>query len=1222
MATKATLKLKGVKKADPGQLPPPPEAIATDITTVVTQMFSGKKKPQPPAPTLEQPVKIKAKPATFFKADAKAPAVAKAPLGAEAPLQVAEAVAPAEAPLQVADAEPPAEAPAQVAEDVAPADAPQEAPAPAKKVRKIKKDLNPELTALQASVRAEESKSPYSTTIGPDYVPPNSKAFSRYIESAFAEFTLPPTFAVKNFDACSSMTLQTYKYQEFIREYMRSASPYRGVLVYHGLGSGKTCTSIAAAEALYGTSNKKIIVMTPISLQENFINEVSFCGFRHFRLKNFWVPFSLANPLQRNFATEIVGIPEKHIELVLKSADPAKQVFWLPDFSKSEEQSNFDTLSDENKDAIRKQIRAILTSRITFIGYTGISQDALKQIAVDRKDFFDNAVIIIDEVHNITRLMRGKLDKYLRNVVEEQQRKAPGQQMPKKAKLPASYEPVTVTPWEPKLAGSSQKYERAFLFYRLLVQAKNSKIIALSGTPIVNFPEEIGILANILHGYFHAVQVRLPTTSDADLKTVHGILKLHPRIGFYSLEKSSTDTGVFFTALQPGYIKHIEDNVFKGVVQVADASPESITDIFAEVSRELASANPKLRFSEPKYEAIPLFPPTVDEFRHYFVNTDTFKIKNPTLFMNRISGLVSYYKGAKEELMPQVTKDEIIKVPLSAYALGPYAEARAKERKEEERLGKASTSAQELDGLAGSEKESASYRFRSRASCNFVFPEDIPRPFPTNLKELKKAAKVEENVLGDNDADVVEDDEASVAIQEDEEEDEEESVLEEEGAEGVVAKPVATKPLPKEVYALADKAGDVSIDYDTRVKYALQALRMAAPILFKKGEETASESLAKYSPKFSIIIDKILESKGSSLVYSQFKTLEGIGILGVCLEANGFAPIKLTGPDTDLAFSPDTQKSFLENPTQPRFIVYSGEETRVMRQTLINIFNMRMDKLPAKITSVLERSGVIPTGNLKGEVARVFMITGAGAEGLSLKCVRTVHILEPYWNKVRTDQVKGRAVRICSHKDLPYDPDPTKNQRTVEIFTYISTFSAQMIKDREIDATLLTKDDGETTDEHILKISDLKDQIGTDFINAMKASAIDCVLNLAENEKIQCFVQDGPIDDFVYDPRIKVDEKLTEIQVKLKEKKPLVALPAIAEAKEGEAIAQAQAEPPPLKYPVVKAKGIEYMRVPRKDAEGKPYDGLFALVDRRLTKELGKIVVGADGKPKMTLYKV
>ena len=56
------------------------------------------------------------------------------------------------------------------------------------------------------------------------------------------------------------------------------------------------------------------------------------------------------------------------------------------------------------------------------------------------------------------------------------------------------------------------------------------------------------------------------------------------------------------------------------------------------------------------------------------------------------------------------------------------------------------------------------------------------------------------------------------------------------------------------------------------------------------------------------------------------------------------------------------------------------------------------------------------------------MITASGAEGISLKNVRYVHITEPYWHPVRIEQVIGRARRICSHKNLP------EQYRTVEVF--------------------------------------------------------------------------------------------------------------------------------------------------------------------------------------------
>ena len=39
------------------------------------------------------------------------------------------------------------------------------------------------------------------------------------------------------------------KHQEIVRMYIQLYSPYRGLLLYHGLGSGKTCTSLVMGHA-------------------------------------------------------------------------------------------------------------------------------------------------------------------------------------------------------------------------------------------------------------------------------------------------------------------------------------------------------------------------------------------------------------------------------------------------------------------------------------------------------------------------------------------------------------------------------------------------------------------------------------------------------------------------------------------------------------------------------------------------------------------------------------------------------------------------------------------------------------------------------------------------------------------------------------------------------------------------------------------------------------
>ena len=55
-------------------------------------------------------------------------------------------------------------------------------------------------------------------------------------------------------------------HQKIVRDYINLYTPYRGLLLYHGLGSGKTCSSIAIAEGI--KSSRTVMVMTPASLAQ------------------------------------------------------------------------------------------------------------------------------------------------------------------------------------------------------------------------------------------------------------------------------------------------------------------------------------------------------------------------------------------------------------------------------------------------------------------------------------------------------------------------------------------------------------------------------------------------------------------------------------------------------------------------------------------------------------------------------------------------------------------------------------------------------------------------------------------------------------------------------------------------------------------------------------------------------------------------------------------
>jgi hypothetical protein len=300
--------------------------------------------------------------------------------------------------------------------------------------------------------------------------------------------------------------------------------------------------------------------------------------------------------------------------------------------------------------------------------------------------------------------------------------------------------------------------------------------------------------------------------------------------------------------------------------------------------------------------------------------------------------------------------------------------------------------------------------------------------------------------------------------------------------------------------------------------------------------------LAIHSPKFLAILRNIAAAPGSSLVYSQFVEMEGIGIFRIVMDINGYAPIELVSTGSgSYKFSERTEKSFRESPEQYRYITFSGSESDEVRQLALNIFNSNYNELPESITSVLLDSGF--DNNREGQTCRVFCITSAGAEGISLKNVRAVHIMDPHWNEVRLKQVKGRAIRLGSHLDLP------ESERNVQIFTYLSVFGkeAQIAKQGPmmIDATIRNKDSLErkeaieaelpipqesatytlTSDERLFVISERKKKIITKLETVMKSAAVDCELNYNQNKdgSFKCLTLEGKVGDFLYHPDLQTD---------------------------------------------------------------------------------------------------
>jgi hypothetical protein len=1159
----------------------------------------------------------------------------------------------------------------------------------------IEEDYDDALQKLGKLILEEDKGDHYVNEIPTAYIPESRRGFSEFIKENYSEFMLKP---IGEQDPVAPG--DKYPYQKFVREYIRQASPYRGILVYHGLGSGKTCSAIAALEALFSTSHKKIIVMTPFSLRKNFLKEITFCGFKHYRLQNYWVPLDKSVPIHLVFAEKVLNISKLHLKT-------ARHV-WVPDF---EQEPNYNSLTSDEQTEIRKQILSSLvydkkinpTGRIHFINYNGISANRLKEIACKESTFFDNSVIVVDEIHNLIRLMAGKIEPYLAAAAGRKRR--------------IVQETIGADKWKPSLCLTARNYRRGYLFYRLLLGATNSKIIGLSGTPLINFPEELGILANILHGYIPVIEGIISITGDENRNRIETALLEYLYVDFVRVEPDKAGNGTRFTvSLLPDGVRKIANDV--GVERLPEGvdSPTK-QEILEEVKQLFIKKG--LSFSlEPQLIAKPLLPIYYKDYENNFLEGKS-ELKNKAVLLKRLTGIISYYRGSRQDLMPKVMKDVVVRCPMSEYQQNKYILERVEEINKDKQKKKKGSSvgadpiwAEVFD--ISQRSSSNSYRMGSRQVCNFAFPPQVTRPRPNSQAEIDIEAQADEDInetAPDLSSSAAELDEEFPEIEEDVDDISREQIAAEEAAastEEEDAPPSMSGGAydendydeidyinPQQAVYFSDEpmsgGGDGDDDDDddgddesgsevqqrikkaikrkTRIMLAQQlvegtteeqkkilkkqirkdikkklltgeltiemiekeiqdirmqaeqyktnlALEAAAPKVEKKvvkaksakaaieqmktqklsdcktgqkADETyrdailrakrclvefASDNLridnpqglAVLSSKYVAMLKNIQDAPGSSLVYSQFLDMEGIGIFRTAMDINGYAPIEIVPSDEGgYTFSERTLASFKKGALQPRYITFSGAEAEDVRKMGLDVFNARFNELPEKLSKVLLESGFTENDNKRGQICRCFCITSAGAEGLSLKNVRAVHVMEPYWNDVRLKQVKGRAIRIGSHLDLPVQ------DRNVSIYTYVSVFSDESQKARsgpmKISETLSTKDSFDrgksieyglpikddmnyytvTSDEYLLLISVIKKKIIDELETIMKSAAIDCELNYAENKDgtFKCLPLKGKVGDFLYHPDIQTDILESESMYKLEDKKEEKKLKAI-----------------------------------------------------------------------------
>ena len=822
----------------------------------------------------------------------------------------------------------------------------------------------------------------------------------------------------------TSFSLLTH--QKIVRDYMNLYTPYRGLLLYHGLGSGKTCTSIAIAEGMKDA--KRIIIMTPASLRRNYMEELKKCGDLLYKKNQYWEWISLDdNQEALKTISAVLNLPMEYIR--------RQRGAWFINIKKP---SNYEELTTNDKKILDDQLDEMIRNKYTFINYNGLRTSRLKEMTNDfTKNLFDNSVVIIDEAHNLISRIVNKIKK--EKDVQEDER---GEK-----ELPAKY--------------------MATKLYEYLLSAKNARIVLLSGTPVINYPNEFGILFNILRGYIKTwyIQLNVKTTKKIDKSSLSEMLLGEKSLDY--LDYSPSSKILTITRNPFGFKNKIKKDIgYQGVSNVKKTetgTQEIDTDYISDddFERRIISI-----LNRNDIEVIPqsikirnkkALPDTFELFEGQYIDSVTKKLKNVDALKRRIIGLSSYFRSAQENLLPRFNKllgvdYHIVRIPMSDVQFKLYEGFRRIERKMEKQRKK--------PGLKDDYEPTSTHRIFSRLLCNFAIPD---RPTPAkkiNIQgELKRGEEGEERKEGDEDEtlfkNLLKTETAKDVNNEEEGEVEGDQILDEIGG----------------------------TDYKERLQNAINNIETHA------NDFLTPEGLQTYSPKFLHILENIKDPEyiGLHLVYSQFRTAEGIGLLSLVLNKNGYARFKIkqdaTGnwkiniPDEDLG--------------KPTYALYTGTETAEEKEIIRNIYNGDWEYIPTNIANELKK---IANNNNMGEIIKVLMITSSGSEGINLKNTRYVHITEPYWHPVRLEQVIGRARRICSHKALP------QALQTVEVFVYLMIFSEAQIKSDDAielkrhDLSKATPKVPFTSDQYLYEISEIKANLTRQLTDAIKESAFDCYI--------------------------------------------------------------------------------------------------------------------------------
>lgn len=192
----------------------------------------------------------------------------------------------------------------------------------------------------------------------------------------------------RNLNCSTNNINKSRDHQNIIKHFINPYSPYKGLLLFHGTGSGKTCAAINVAEGFKNQVDKYntkiyILVSGPI-IKQQFKNEIIFKCTNNYLSKEEFISL----------------LPEERKKMYYQSLSHVNKYYYILSYKSF------------YKKVLGEKIK------INNIYKTNNEGDILRDVSINNISNLNNTLLIIDEAHHFTGI-NNEYGKALRKIIKE-----------------------------------------------------------------------------------------------------------------------------------------------------------------------------------------------------------------------------------------------------------------------------------------------------------------------------------------------------------------------------------------------------------------------------------------------------------------------------------------------------------------------------------------------------------------------------------------------------------------------------------------------------------------------------------------------------------------------------------------------------------------------------------------------------------------------------------